>query len=207
MGNAMERITDEGASPINAKAIKSDQTEHTSSNESSYCRPLLLASIPIQIGFQFGIAMVKSGRDVSGRTTQRGHGSNSARPMPTSFVEIRARNEDRVECVLVAQDPDIRHQTSGQVCAAEMNHRLTQPRHSTHKALAGAPHVAGQRTHNCIPRAVLTLRQTTPIVVAMPRSGSRVSPHPATTCTGRCSRYSMRLADHPIAPQISRNNP
>jgi hypothetical protein len=203
----MVRITDEGATLTNARALTSALTESPWSNESSCRRPMLLALVRTQLGSQSGTATVNSGGKMSIRTTEPGQGSNSAGSMPTAFTEIRSRHEDRVECVLVAQHPDIRHQTSGQVCAAEMNDRLTQPRHSTHKALAGAPHVAGQRTHNCIPRAVLTLRQTNPIVVAMPRSGSRVSTlNPATTCTGGCSRYSMHFADHHIAPQISRNN-
>jgi hypothetical protein len=166
----MVRITDEGGSRTKAKALMSNLTERTSSNESSYCRPMLLASILAQIGFQFGISMVTSGGDMSIRTTQPGQGSNSARPMPTSFVEIRACHEDRVGRVQLAQESSIRHQILSQVFTTETDDwaHTTSSHHaqSTRRAVSWRRPKSSKLRSKC----EFDSPQTAPILAAVPRT-------------------------------------
>jgi hypothetical protein len=199
----MVRITDEGASPTNAKALVSDLTERTSSNESSYCRPMLLASIPIQIGFQFGIAMVNSGLAVSIRTTQRAHGSNSARPMPTSF----ACHQDRVRCVQLAQESNIRHQILSQVFTTETDDRAQTASSFQAQGTRRAASWRRPKSSKLRSNAGSILRKRGRLWLPCRDQVYRISLMNSTrTSTGVCPRYSIRPAHRSSAHQVSRNN-
>ncbi len=166
----MVRITDEGPTLTNARALTSALTESPWSNESSYRRPMLLALVRTQIGSQSGTATVNSSGQMSIRTTEPGQGSNSEGSMPTVFTEIRARHEDRVGCVL-AQESNIRHQILSQVFSTETDDRAhtTSSFHAqgTQRAASWRRPKSSKLRSEC----GFDSPQTAPIVAAVPRSG------------------------------------